>query len=216
MDIGAILIGLAALILVVFLVSQPLVDRRQAREKTLSEADRLRDERDRILTALRDLDFDHASGKVLEEDYAPLRASLVAEGAAVLKQLDELKPPVPAAAQPTGAQLEDQLEQAIATRRHGAGAGTAPADSAIADEAERAIAARRRRSAPGASTMADSPASADAVEQAIAARRRRSRAAADGAKVYCSQCGQAAFPGDKFCAKCGAPLRTAPATKDSA
>jgi hypothetical protein len=205
MDIGAILIGLAALILVVFLVSQPLLNWRQRREETLSEADRLRDERDRILTTLRDLDFDHASGKVVEEDYAPLRASLVAEGAAVLKQLDELKPA-------GDAPLEDQLEQAIAAHRHKAGAGSAPAESAAyADEAERAIAARRRRPAPVAAPDADE------VEQAIAARRRRSRpAAGGGGKVYCSQCGQAALPGDKFCAKCGAKLLGALSTKDSA
>ena len=208
MDIGAILIGLAALILVVFLVSQPLMDRRQRREETVSEADRLRDERDRILTTLRDLDFDHASGKVLDEDYAPRRASLVAEGAAVLKQLDELKPAGPAP-------LDGEVEQAIAARRRGAGAGSAPAQAAgDADEAERAIAARRRRQA--AATAPD----ADAAEQAIAARRQRSRPAASGggvAKVYCSQCGQAALPGDKFCAKCGAKLLGAPSTtKDSA
>ncbi len=206
MDIGAILIGLAVLILVVFLVSQPLMDRRQRREKTVSEADRLGDERDRILTTLRDLDFDHASGKVLEEDYAPRRASLVAEGAAVLKQLDELKPASPAP-------LEDEVEQAIAARRHAAGASSAPAQAAVyADEAERAIAARRRRQVPAAAP------DADAVEQAIAARRRRSGpAASGGGKVYCSQCGQPALPSDKFCAKCGAKLRGAPSTmKDSA
>jgi hypothetical protein len=216
MDIGAILIGLAALILVVFLIGQPLMDGRQRGEKTLSEADRLRDQRDQILVTLRDLDFDHASGKVLEEDYAPLRASLVAEGAAVLKQLDELKPAGPAP-------LEDQLEQAVAARRHGAEADRAPAGStasdasAEADAVERAVAARRRRPAPAASPAGGTSAEADAVEQAIAARRQRSRsAAASSEKVYCSQCGQAALPGDKFCAKCGAKLLGAPSTKDPA
>ncbi len=207
MDIGAILIGLAALIVVAFLVSQPLIERRQPREKTVNEADRLRDERDRILTTLRDLDFDHASGKVLEEDYAPRRASLVAEGAAVLKQLDELKPASPAP-------LENEVEQAIAARRHAKGAGSAPAEAAAyADEAERAIAARRRRQAPAAA-----PDEGDAAEQAIAARRRRSRPAASGGeRVYCSQCGQPALPSDKFCARCGAKLLGAPSsTKDSA
>jgi hypothetical protein len=200
MDIGSILIGLAALILVAFLVSQPLLDRRQQREKKSSEADLLRERRDRILLTLRDLDFDHASGKVQEEDYAPLRAKLVAEGATVLKQLDELTPAAPA-------RLESQLEQAIAARRHGHTAAAAGATAALApaDDIERAIAARRRGQTPAA----------EDIERAIAARRKPRPAGGGGEAIYCPQCGQAALAGDKFCAKCGAKLPSAPSTKDS-
>ena len=42
-----------------------------------------------VLTALRDLDFDHAVGKVAKEDYAPLRQTLLAKAAGVMTQLDE-------------------------------------------------------------------------------------------------------------------------------
>ncbi len=204
MDIGAILIGLAVLIGVAFLIGQPLIDGRQQREKTSSEADLLQEQRDRVLTTLRDLDFDHASGKMQDEDYTPARAKLVAEGAAVMKRLDELKGAAPAG-------LEVELEQAIAAHRH-ARAPTAPTDGE--DDIERAVAARRRERTPAAPRIGDE----DDVERGIAARRRRPRAAATGADdmAYCSQCGQAALPGDKFCAKCGAKLPGAPAMKDSA
>ncbi len=42
-----------------------------------------------VLTALRDLDFDHALGKVAEEDYGPLRQDLLVEAAGIMAQLDE-------------------------------------------------------------------------------------------------------------------------------
>jgi hypothetical protein len=204
MDIGSILLGLAVLILAAFLISQPLLDRRQQRQQTLSEADLLREQRDRLLSTLRDLDFDQASGKIQEEDYTPLRAKLVAEGAAVLKKLDELRPAAPA-------RLESQLEQAIAARRK----AHLPMAPTAADEIERAIAARRRGKAPTAPAMANVT-TTDEVEQAIAARRKPRPAAKSGDKVYCPQCGQAALSGDKYCAKCGAKLPDAPSTKDSA
>ncbi len=203
MDIGAILIGLAVLIGVAFLVSGPLVDRRQQREKTLSEAERLREQRDRILTTLRDLDFDHASGKIQEEDYTPLRAKLVADGADVMKQLDELE-----AAAPAG--LETELEQAIAAHRH-SHAPAAPAGGE--DDIERAVAARRRGRTPAAPQAAKG----DDIERAVAARRQSRLAARGGDEmIRCPQCGQAALPTDIFCAKCGSKLPGAPATKDSA
>jgi predicted RNA-binding Zn-ribbon protein involved in translation (DUF1610 family) len=114
MDIGSILIGLALLIAVAFIVAQPLIEprRRQVAEK--GEADRLRQQRDQLLVALRDLDFDHALGKIQTEDYTPLRAELVAEGAAVLKRLDALGQSQPQAGSPD---LDAKIEQAIAARR---------------------------------------------------------------------------------------------------
>jgi hypothetical protein len=45
-------------------------------------------ERDRLLTALQELEFDHNLGKVPEEDYPEQRAALVKSTAEVLRQLD--------------------------------------------------------------------------------------------------------------------------------
>lgn len=52
-------------------------------EKSLNER------HEQIISALRDLDFDHEVGKVTAEDYNLLRQSLLAEAATVLTQLDE-------------------------------------------------------------------------------------------------------------------------------
>ena len=92
MDIGSVFLGLALGLLIVFIVAQPFLEGQGVREKKLSETDALITEREQLLTALRDLDFDHATGKITEEDYAPQRAQLVAQSAAVLKQLDDLLP----------------------------------------------------------------------------------------------------------------------------
>ena len=49
----------------------------------------LRERYESVLTALRDLDFDHTVGKVTKEDYSPLRHALMEEAADVVVQLDE-------------------------------------------------------------------------------------------------------------------------------
>lgn len=110
MDIGSVLIGMALLIGVAFFVLQPFLEQRTLREKQVSEAEALMAERESLLIALRDLDFDHATGKITTEDYTPQRAELVARGVAVLKRLDALGASAPAS-------LDDEIEQAIARRR---------------------------------------------------------------------------------------------------
>ena len=110
MDIGSLLISAALAIVVAFVVAQPLVEGRNTREKPVSQLDRLTAERETVLTALRDLDFDHATGKLSDEDYAPQRAALVAQGVEVLKQLE-------AAGHNGKGRAEDALEREISRRR---------------------------------------------------------------------------------------------------
>jgi D-serine deaminase-like pyridoxal phosphate-dependent protein len=50
---------------------------------------RLAEERDRALAALKELEFDHRTGKVTDEDYRALVAPLRQAAAAALKSLDE-------------------------------------------------------------------------------------------------------------------------------
>lgn len=130
MDIGSILLGLALLLVVVFIVAQPLLDRAGAAERAPGPLDALLAEHERVLLALRDLDFDHAMGKTLADDYVAQREQLLAQGRAVLQQLDSLAP-----GQASGVDLDDQIEQAIARRRRrGVSAvtrGAAEADSAV-------------------------------------------------------------------------------------
>ena len=86
MDISSILFILALLILVILHVTQPFAARRSvgvtSAEKQLSS---LLAERERILGAVEELDFDHSMGKVPEEDYPAQRVRLVQAGAEVLR-----------------------------------------------------------------------------------------------------------------------------------
>ena len=141
MDLGSILLGVALLLIVAFLVARPWLEPGAGGEAEADPAAPLLLERERTLAALRDLDFDHATGKLPEDDYAAQRAQLVAQGAEVLRQLDAL---APAGAPTPGAGVEDEIEAAIARRR------TSPAPAAPRHpeaDIEAAIAQRRQ---PGA------------------------------------------------------------------
>jgi len=92
-------------------------------------------ERDRVLTALQDLDFDQALGKIPAEDYPVQRAALVSTGAEVLRQLDQLEPE-----KAMEYSVEDRLEAAVAARRAELRRSPSNGD----DDLEMAIAARRR------------------------------------------------------------------------
>jgi hypothetical protein len=67
---------------------------RGAPEQVLSERDRERlrlfEQRDEAYAALRELEQDHRTGKVADEDYARERARLRAEAANALRGLDRL------------------------------------------------------------------------------------------------------------------------------
>jgi len=103
MNVGALLIGLALLVLAIPFVLAPFRDARR-RGFVAAADDRLdlESQREAILNALRDLDFDHQLGKVAEEDYTRLRSQLLGEAAAVIETLK---------------QKEEALEALIRARR---------------------------------------------------------------------------------------------------
>ncbi len=128
MDILALLVGAALAVAVIVFVSQPL---RRARLSPAAESqlDTLLTRRESLYTQIRELDFDHVTGKVTDADHAPLRAQLVGEAADVLRQIDALTAATPASA-------ADDLEAAVAARRQ-----RKPADADL----EAAVAGRRKR-----------------------------------------------------------------------
>ena len=77
-------------------VGEPLVRRRRVRdaaEDARSDAiERLVLQRETLYTAIRDLDFDHQTGKVDAEDHAVLRRQMEEEAAVVLRDLDLADP----------------------------------------------------------------------------------------------------------------------------
>ena len=139
MGIGAFLLVLTVLILVGLYLYAPFLGRlRTAESEEGREASVLMAERDRVISALRDLDFDSSLGKIPAEDYKEQRAALLQKGADILRRLDELAP------SPAGPRADDQrsrLEKAAAARRPDAALKVVPSSD---DDLESMIAERRR------------------------------------------------------------------------
>src|SRR5512143_204420 len=93
MDLGAVLLLFALLLIVGLYLAGPLVggSRPGLTGKSL-EISALMAERDRVIAALQELDFDYKLGKVPPEDYPVQRSSLVEQGADVLRKLDAAMP----------------------------------------------------------------------------------------------------------------------------
>ena len=209
MDIGSLLLALALIILVAAFVARPVIEQAATHREAASSADDLIARREAVLIELRDLDFDHDTGKVGDDDYAEQRARLVAKGAEVLRALDALEATKPASAS-TG--FDDAIEKAVAAVRTGKSSKSALAE--IDDEIEKAVAAVRRGDGKA---KAAHPSSASKPAGAVCPQCSQPTTPADrfcakcGASLthICATCGQPFQPGDKFCARCGARLPVA-------
>lgn len=142
MDIGSILLIFGLLVLVALYVSQPLFQRNATFvSEEEQEYSALLAERDRILNALQELDFDYTLGKIPEENYPSQRAEFLQRGAAILQQIDQVHGE-------KGDDIDTRLETAIESRRIEAG----DADQLSQDDDElEALIANRRRSRNGRS-----------------------------------------------------------------
>ena len=144
MEIGSIFLILALLLVVGLFVGRPFVDQKKERLVSASDqADHERSallaERDRVLTALWELDFDNTLGKIPEEDYPLQRFALLHEGADLLRQLDALQPDL------DGGDMEARLEAAIAARRMAPGSASPAAVLATQEDEFEVMLANRRR-----------------------------------------------------------------------
>jgi hypothetical protein len=144
MDIGSIFLVLGLFVLVALFIARPFLEKKSV-AVTQEEHDlsALLAEKYRMVTTLQELEFDHQLGKIPEEDFPTLRASLMQRGADLLRKIDEIQPP----AQPIAA--DDRLEAAISARRlavaqaHNGGNGSNGVH--VPDDAlEQMIAVRRR------------------------------------------------------------------------
>jgi len=178
MDITAIFFLLVVLAAVAFFVSRPFTQDR--RDQVVSHEEQhfsaLLAERDRLITALQELDFDNALGKVPADDYPVTRAGLMRSAADVLRQLDAFQAQQNAAA----GDIDDRIEAVIAARR---------ADAAVGQAAPH--------------TTSASAASDDDLENLIAARKASRKEKSAG---FCTQCGKAVQLSDRFCPHCGKRL----------
>jgi hypothetical protein len=93
MTTAAIVLAAVLAVAAVLWVARPLLARDEGGEETVPDeaaAERLRllEARDRALTALKELEFDHRTGKISDTDYAELVGPLRADAAEALAALD--------------------------------------------------------------------------------------------------------------------------------
>lgn len=140
MDIGAIFLLLSVSVLVGLFVARPFMER--SRFTMLSGGDQelstLLAERDRLITALQELDFDFTLGKIPAQDYPVMRASLLQHASDVLRKLDALQPQMH-----NHSDAESRVEAVIAARRADAAVQDNKAVEVSDDQIEELVAARR-------------------------------------------------------------------------
>jgi len=138
MQIAAIFFTLAIFILVAMYLYAPFMERRARRvTEEEHELSTLMAERDRVINALQELDFDFKLGKIPTEDYPVQRTDLLQKGADILRKIDSFSP-IPASTQDE----ETRLEKAIAARRADAAAEPRPE---VSDEDIESIISSRRK-----------------------------------------------------------------------
>jgi len=137
MELSSIFFIVAVIVLVGMYLYAPFMARaRSLRAGETLQVSALKAERDRIINALQELDFDYSLGKIPAEDYPGQRAALLQKGADILRQLDELAP----AASSSG-NVESRIEKAAAAARADSSASVEPPDD---EDIESMIAARRK------------------------------------------------------------------------
>jgi hypothetical protein len=176
MDIGSIFLILGLLVIVVLFITRPFFERkattvtRQEHEYSALLADR-----DRILNALQELDFDYSLGKIPEADYPAQRAALLQRGADILRRLDAMQP------EASMGDEEAHIEEVIAARR---------VETTDLQAVPNGVRVRPVAASPD-----------DDLEALIASRRRKRNEKAGG---FCHQCGKPVQKSDRFCPGCGA------------
>jgi hypothetical protein len=87
---AALVIGAVLAVAAVWFVAHPFLSRSEDRPPVEPSSERLalEEERDRALAALKELEFDHRTGKVSDEDYRGLVGELRRQAADALKALD--------------------------------------------------------------------------------------------------------------------------------
>ncbi len=183
MDIGAIFLILALILLVSLFISRPFFEFRPdpaglvEENETEQKRSRLLAEYDQTLNAIQELEFDHSLGKIPEEEFPYQRTQFLQDAAELLRELDSMQ----AASSQTG--MEERIEAAINSRR-----ATSPENTS-----------RNRNSEKKPQLTKED----QAIETMIALRRGEQQSKASG---FCPQCGKPVQKSDKFCPKCGASL----------
>lgn len=185
MEIGSIFLILALFLLVGVYVGRPIIEKQNAQATSIKSLDHERSgllaERDQLIDALKELEFDHILGKIPEEDYPSQKAYLLEKGVEVLRKLDTLEPA------DSQVSFEDRLEEAIAARRMQTASISAGNGNGSLNK-------------PGRAAGAAVASPDDDLEILLANRKRERREKAAG---FCPKCGGPIQKSDRFCPKCG-------------
>jgi hypothetical protein len=137
----AILVGILVALAAVALVLEPIVrPPRAAAPDALSfepEEDPESRRKDMALAALKEIEFDRATGKLDDADYESMKSRYTAEALEAIRDADAAAAPVP---------REPALARAQVPVGVGAGADGADGAAALADPVEALVAARRKAS----------------------------------------------------------------------
>ena len=122
MSIPGLLISLLLALIAIAIVAQPFFSaaRGGTGADTDDQGDRVDNYYERVLTNIRDLDEDLATGKISAADHGREREVWVARGLALLRLQDQLGAQQQAAAEATD--LDEMIEAAVAAYRQGNGA----------------------------------------------------------------------------------------------
>jgi len=137
MELGSLFLVLAVIVFVgVYLYAPFMRKERRVRVGESQDVSALKAERDRVINALQELDFDYNLGKIPAEDYPEQRSSLLQKGADILRKLDEIIPDSSSARN-----AENRIEKAAAAKR----ADSSSQAEAMSDEDIEAMIASRRK-----------------------------------------------------------------------
>jgi hypothetical protein len=118
MSLASLLFITGLLILVIVFVTRPLVLRETAEVNTADQnLSALLAERERVLTALLELDFDYQMEKVPEEIYQSQRNILAQRGAEIMRQLDEFEAGSDLDPEKSDNGIDSQIEALIAAHK---------------------------------------------------------------------------------------------------
>lgn len=142
MDLGAFFLILLVLLAVATFVIWPFARHWRGQIESNQEVSTLLAERDRILNAIQELDFDNSLGKIPAGEYPGQRKALLQAGADVLRQLDARNQPI---YMTEGARAEIQEKQGVkALTEAVAVAAYSSPTSLLSDEDIEELIAKRR------------------------------------------------------------------------
>jgi hypothetical protein len=190
MDLGSLFIIISLTLIVGVFVSRPLLDGKYAIKKSSDpsmdhDLSSLLAERDRLLNAIQELDFDATLGKIPQEDYPIQRASLLQHGANVFRKIDALSMDEPRS---EDLPAENRIESVLADRRLDG-----------AQQVGNEIPQTAVNSSHKSQVSTD-----DEIEAMLANRRRKRQGQSAG---FCHKCGGSIQKIDSFCPKCGAKVK---------